>query len=46
MEFTLMSNKHIPPEMCSDLKLMERIDEAQVFYDNLKIDPIHHDKTK
>ena len=46
MEFTLMSNKHIPPEMCSDLKLMERIDEARVFYDNLKIDIIRHDKTE
>ena len=45
-EFTLMSNKHTPPEMCSDLKLMERIHEAEVFYDNLKIDLIHHDKTK
>ena len=46
MEFTLMSNKHIPPEMCSDLKLMERIHEAEVFYDNLKIDLIRHDRAE
>ena len=45
-EFTLMSNKHIPPEMCSDLKLMERIHEAEVFYDNLKVDLIRHDRTE
>ena len=46
MEFTLMSNKHIPPEMCSDLKLMERIHEAEVFYDNLKINLIRHDRAE
>lgn len=46
MEFTLMSNKHIPPEMCSDLKLMERIHEAEVFYDNLKVGLIRHDRTE
>ena len=46
MEFTLMSNKHIPPEMCSDLKLIERIHEAEVFYDNLKVDLIRHDRTE
>ena len=46
MEFTLINDKHIPPEMCSDLKLMERIHEAEVFYDNLKIDLIRHDRTE
>ena len=45
-DFTLMSNKHFPPEMCSDLKLMERIHEAEVFYDNLKVDLIRHDRTE
>ena len=38
MDFTLISNKHIPPEACSNLKLMERIHEAEVFFDNLKIE--------
>lgn len=38
MEFTLLSNKHIPPEACSDEKLLERIHEAEVFFDNLKIE--------
>lgn len=28
LDFSLLSNKHIPPELCSEIKLFERIDEA------------------
>lgn len=46
MDFTLMSNKHIPPEACSDEKLLERIHEAEVFFENLKLDISRHEKVE
>ncbi|MBT5951050.1 MAG: hypothetical protein HOG90_07950 [Betaproteobacteria bacterium] len=38
MELTLLQNKHIPAEMCSEAKLMERLDEVAGWIDNLKWD--------
>ena len=30
-------NKHIPPEMCSEMKLMERINEADQLIDDIQL---------
>ncbi|MDB3908773.1 hypothetical protein N9390_04520 [Gammaproteobacteria bacterium] len=36
MDLVMLQNKHIPPEMCSDGKLIERIMEVETLLDNLK----------
>jgi hypothetical protein len=36
MDLTLLQNKHIPAEMCSEGKLMERLDEVTGWLDNIK----------
>ena len=33
---TMLANKHIPAELCSEIKLLERIDEVQHLMDDLK----------
>lgn len=36
MDLVKLQNKHIPAEMCSDVKLIERIMEVETLLDNLK----------
>jgi hypothetical protein len=36
MDLVMLQNKHIPPEMCSEGKLIERIMEVEALLDNLK----------
>ena len=36
MDLVMLQNKHIPAEMCSEGKLIERIMEVETLLDNLK----------
>ena len=36
MDLTLLQNKHIPADLCSEGKLMERADEVSIWLENLK----------
>jgi len=42
MDITLLQNKHIPAEMCSEGKLMERTDEVSIWLENLKWEIAKH----
>ena len=42
MDLTLLQNKHIPAEMCSEGKLMERTDEVSIWLENLKWEIAKH----
>ena len=42
MNLTLLQNKHIPAEMCSEGKLMERTDEVSIWLENLKWEIAKH----
>ena len=42
MDLTLLQNKHIPAEMCSEGKLMERADEVSMWLDSLKREIAKH----
>jgi len=42
MDLTLLQNKHIPAEMCSEGKLMERTDEVSIWLENLKREIAKH----
>ena len=42
MDLTLLQNKHIPAEMCSEGKLMERSDEVSIWLENLKWEIAKH----
>lgn len=42
MDLTLLQNKHIPAELCSEGKLMERADEVSVWLENLKWEIAKH----
>ena len=44
MDLTLLQNKHIPAELCSEGKLVERLDEVLTWRDNLKWDIENKDK--
>ena len=44
MDLTLLQNKHIPAEMCSEGKLMERTDEVSIWLENLKWEVAKHQK--
>lgn len=44
MNLTLLQNKHIPAELCSEGKLMERADEVSMWSDNLKWEITKHQK--
>ena len=43
-DLTLLQCKHIPAEMCSEGKLMERLNEVVTWRDNLKWDIENKDK--
>ena len=43
-DLTLLQCKHIPAEMCSEGKLMERFNEVVTWRDNLKWDIENKDK--
>ena len=34
-EFTMLQGKHIPPELCTEIKLWERIDELDNLVDEI-----------
>jgi hypothetical protein len=38
MDLVILQNKHIPAEMCSEGKLVERIIEVETLLDNLKLE--------
>lgn len=42
MDLTLLQNKHIPAELCSEGKLMERTDEVSIWLENLKWEIAKH----
>jgi len=42
MNLTLLQNKHIPAEMCSEGKLIERTDEVSIWLENLKWEIAKH----
>ena len=43
MDLVMLQNKHIPAEMCSEDKLVERVMEIEGLLDNLKWDLEHKD---
>lgn len=46
MDLVMLQNKHIPAEMCSEGKLIERIFEVETLLDNLKWDLENSDKSE
>ena len=46
MDLVMLQNKHIPAEMCSEGKLIERIFEVETLLDNLKWDLENPDKSE
>jgi len=42
MDLTLLQNKHIPADLCSEGKLMERTDEVSIWLENLKWEITNH----
>lgn len=45
MDLTLLQNKHIPAEICSEGKLIERLNEVATWSENLKWDITNGGKT-
>lgn len=46
MDLTLLQNKHIPAEICSEGKLMERLDVVTGWLDNIKWEIANYQKIK
>ena len=44
MDLAMLQSKHIPAEMCSEGKLMERADEVSIWLENLKWEIAKHQK--